>query len=311
MIPRLVPMLASAEPLVREDGYVHEIKWDGYRALAYVEGGQAELISRNGRNLTRHFLEIVPYLASLPRQPLVLDGELIALGKEGLPAFAHLRKGSSQRRTVAYAVFDLLYLSGENLCALPWLQRRTRLRALAVPQGPIFISPVFPGPLSHLLAKVKKLGLEGVVSKRIDSPYLPGVRSPAWRKTRIFRRDDFVVGGLKTGRGTVRAILVGQYCPKSGNLLYLGGVGSGLSKREREFFKAAQSKLAVSQPPFVNVPQWEDVAWLTPHLVVEVEYVEFTPSRRLRQPVLVRFRWDKLPWECIYKGETGGADGGN
>ena len=151
VIPRLAPMLASAKPLDREEGFVHEIKWDGYRVLAYIEEGQVDLVSRNGRSLAARFPELVPLLSSLPSQPLALDGEVLVLGEHGLPVFAALQ-GSGRGRTLAYAVFDVLYFSGENICPLPWLERRTKLTSLLSAAGRCFaanISRVCSWPAGH------------------------------------------------------------------------------------------------------------------------------------------------------------------
>ncbi|MGI6147853.1 MAG: hypothetical protein GX195_05635 [Firmicutes bacterium] len=311
MIPRLAPMLASAKPLDREEGFVHEIKWDGYRVLAYIEEGQVDLVSRNGRSLAARFPELVPLLSSLPSQPLALDGEVLVLGEHGLPVFAALQ-GSGRGRTLAYAVFDVLYFSGENICPLPWLERRTKLTSLLSAAGPVFVSPTFPGSAAGLLATAKRLGLEGIVSKQIDAPYLPGMRSDAWRKTRVVLRDDFVVGGLRVYNNAIRSMLVGQYSPQSGALLYCGSVGSGLSQTDLRFLLFASGKLAAVGPPFVDAPRDRDVAWLKPQIVVEIEFLQFTPERRLRHPVFIRFRWDKKPGECLFTGgRSCDADGGN
>jgi bifunctional non-homologous end joining protein LigD len=302
VIPRIAPMLASPKPLADEEGFAHEIKWDGYRAVAYIEDGRAELVSRGGYSLSGCVPELMGFLSGLPHQPLALDGELIALGKGGLPSFFELRKGSHGQGTLAYAAFDLLYYGGDSLCPLPWHQRRACLEELLPEGGPAFVSPLFPGPLPQLLRKVEALGLEGVVSKQVDAPYLPGVRSEAWRKARVFHRDDFVVGGLKVGQRGVRALLVGQYSPVRRILFYQGGVAAGLSQSELQFLQVAKDELALSCSPFQNAPKLGEAVWLSPTLVAEVQYSEFTPDGRLRHPVFIRFRFDKRPQECVFEG---------
>jgi len=294
-------MLASAVPLHSEGGFAHEIKWDGYRALAYVEGGRACLVSRGGRDLSGHCPELLQVLCRLPHQPLLLDGELIALSSRGVPDFSALRRTALQPRTLAYAAFDLLYFEGVDICPLPWYRRRRRLAALAAARGPVFVSPLFRGPLPKLISRARRLGLEGIVSKCITAPYSPGTRSNAWRKIRVLKRDDFVIGGLRLRRGRIQSILVGQYNVADGSLVCLGGVGSGLSEREREFLQQALARLA-GPCPFVNLPQEKEAVWLEPRLVAEVQYAEMTAEPRLRQPVFVRFRWDKEPRACVFEG---------
>lgn len=311
MITPISPMLASARPLNDDEGFVHEIKWDGYRAVAYVEEDRIELLSRRSRSLNPYFPELLPFFESFSHKPLVLDGEIVALGDRGLPVFSELRRTAEREGAVVYIVFDLLICDGQNICARPWQERRTRLEKLIPQTGPIWLSPIFETSRDQLLAAAEELGLEGIVSKKVDAPYLPGVRSDAWRKQRIFRRIDCVVGGLLKREGRVRALLVGQYTKNLKELIYLGRAASGLSAADGEFLLNAYEKLAAAASPFCNFEDDAEVLWMTPHIVVEIQFAELTPAGRLRHPVFIRFRWDKHPSECVYEGGGEGADAGN
>lgn len=308
MIPQIAPMLATSKPLNNEVGFIHEIKWDGYRALAYIEDSQVDLVSRNGYSLSTRFSAPIPSLKALPHQPLVLDGELIALGEEGLPVFSQLRSGTGDKGAVLYVVFDVMVFAGRNICACPWYERRTKLEELLSHQTELFLSPVFSGPLEPLLDKVRERRLEGLVSKQIDSLYLPGVRSDSWRKTKVFHRTDCVVGGIVKKGDAVRAALVGQYDNEASALLYLGRVGSGFSESDLDFLFRAQAKLKTDTSPFLDAPTTLNVVWFEPHIIVEVQYTEITPSRSFRHPVFIRYRWDKRPQQCVYSGGVGDGD---
>lgn len=302
MIPFIAPMLASSRPLDDETGFVHEIKWDGYRALAYVERDRIELLSRQGRSLNAHFPQLLPFLENMPGKPLVLDGEVVALGAGGLPVFSELRGAKVRDRTVIYIVFDLLLYAGRDICALSWQSRRSRLEELWPQKGPVMLSPIFTIPRDRLLAAVTEIGLEGIVSKKVDAPYQPGTRSDAWRKHRIFKSADCVVGGLVLRQGKVRALAVGQYSKNLEELIYLGRTASGLTEADGEFLLRAYDRLAAEDSPFCNLSSDPEVIWLEPHIVAEIQYAELTPSGRLRHPVFVRFRWDKAPRECVLGG---------
>ncbi|HPT82273.1 MAG TPA: RNA ligase family protein [Limnochordia bacterium] len=295
-------MLPVDEPLVDERGYRHEIKWDGFRCLAYLEGNKVCLCSRGGRSLNARFPQIAADLAQKDLQA-VLDGEIVAFNAQGRADFGLLKAGSKAKH-MRYAVFDILSWQGKNLCQQPWWQRRDLLEGTVSSSGFILLSPLLPFTLEECLSAAKERGWEGIVSKHEQSPYLPGTRSAWWRKRKILRSLDGVVVGIRMRGSQVRSFALGLYLP-AGPLCYVGSVGSGLNQADREFLQQAAALLAVEHPALSNPPK-DDGSWIwfRPHLVAEVQFLEITPQLRLRHPVFLRFRMDKNPEECLVEGEV-------
>ncbi|NLJ75076.1 MAG: hypothetical protein GX331_08810 [Firmicutes bacterium] len=304
-IPLFRPMFPSPKPLLDDAGFVHEVKWDGYRAMMYlIDHNNVEIRSRNGRLLNSKFPEVISTIGTISKRTMVLDGEIVAFGEKGTPEFSLLQHNKwKETGQVGYIVFDLLYLDGESLCQLPWHQRRAYLDELAADLTWLTLSPVFYQPRQAVLDAVKSLGLEGVVSKSEQSPYLPGEHSLYWRKTKYKRTADCVLVGYFELGISVRSLCLAQY-RENGELVYIGKAGSGLGDTERNFIQKASRILNISSCPVINPPSDEDrIAWFQPQIVVEVEYLEFTPQFRLRHPVFCRFRWDKQPNQCVLGGE--------
>lgn len=296
-------MFPSSKPLLNEASFVHEIKWDGYRALVYL-GHDVEIRSRNGHLLNSKFPELIAALRSFSNRTMVLDGEVVAFNEEGIPDFSLLQRGTGKiRGELVYVVFDLLYLDGDILCQRPWKQRRMYLNELTAESKRLTLSPVFSQTQQEVLKAVNDLGLEGVVSKCEHSPYLPGEHSLYWRKLKRTRTADCVVVGYLESGNSVRSLCLAQY-RDDGELLYIGKVGSGLGETEIAFIKEASSLLMTSNCPVMNPPSNRYcITWLQPKIVVEVQYLELTPQFRLRHAVFHRFRWDKLPSQCVLGGE--------
>lgn len=295
-------MLPLNKKVDEESSFSHEIKWDGFRVLAYLEG-EVILESRNGQVLNARFPQIPPALKTVG-QALVLDGEVVALGKEGKPDFSLLKGNAAGRAPLLYVVFDLLFWRGKSICALPWRKRREILEDLLKRQEAVFLSPILEGDQSSCLELVTEAGLEGVVSKEVNSPYLPGQRSHYWRKQKRRRTLDCVVVGLRRKNGGVRSLCLALY-NLDGTLCYVGGVGSGLGEAEMAFLPQAADLLARTTPAVINPPPSQDlVTWFEPHLVAEIEYLELTSSGKLRHPVFLRFRFDKEAQACL-KGAEG------
>lgn len=298
---QLRPMLPVDQPLDDEAGFVHEIKWDGFRVLAHLTADGVLLSSRNGRNLNSRFPHIVSLLRQL-NQNAILDGEIIALNFDGQIDFSLLRQTKLASYQVRYIVFDLLYLNEESLLELPWHKRRARLEEQINSGESIMISPLLPGDLQSNLLFAKEQKLEGIISKQKESPYLPGVRSPLWRKHKIQKTLDCIVIGLRLRAGKVSSMAVGVY-QQGTQLRYIGNVGSGLGQTELSFLRESINLLAQDTPPVHDPPAVNgDWVWFRPHLVVEVGYLEFTTLKRLRHPVFLRFRFDKEPSDCRLEG---------
>lgn len=313
-LPRsLVPMKATAGELPVGDGWAYEVKWDGMRALAFVEGGQLRLQSYNERDVTVGWPELTGLPGALPVDQVLLDGELIATDADGRPSFNRLQQrmhvanaAEAARRAaevpVTYVVFDLLHVDGHHLLGLPLLDRRRLLDELVDPAPSWRTSPLHDEG-EVLLEAARARGLEGVVAKRVDSTYEPGARTRNWRKVKVRREQEVVVGGWIPGEGTrsgrLGALLVGYHdAPGDGGpLRYCGRVGTGFKEAELRRLADLFAPLTTGECPFDPPPPRADLArgvtWVRPEVVVQVAYGEWTPDDRLRHPAYLGQRTDK------------------
>jgi bifunctional non-homologous end joining protein LigD len=291
-------------------GWFFELKLDGYRALA-ARDGTARLLSRNGNDLSPSFPEITRALTALPFERLLLDGEVVALDESGRPSFQRLQQRARLHRgldirhgavenPVTYFAFDLLGVDEFDLRPLPLSVRKSLLQKVLPASGVIRYLEHFEEDGEVLYQQVLKLGLEGIIAKRAESPYRPG-RSAKWLKIRSRRSDDFVVVGFtapKGGRSGFGALLLGQYV--EGGLTYAGRAGSGLSDSQLNGVRKALEATSRKDPACVGpIPKEKGNTWVEPTLVCEVEFTEWTDEGLLRQPVFLRFRDDKRPEECV------------
>lgn len=301
------PMLATRGDAVPTGaGWVHEVKWDGVRVLADCDGSALRMTSRNENPVTVAYPELYG-LAAVGRD-FLLDGEVVALD-DGVPSFGaladrmHVRDARKAARLakdnpVTLVVFDLLRLDGEMLLDRPLRDRRSRLEDLALPEGCWQVPPEYDdGTL--LLSVAEQQGLEGIVSKRLSSPYRPGQRSRDWLKFPIRPTASYVVGGFRreTGSATrIGAVLVGT--PTGDGLRYCGKVGSGIAGRVGQRLKDVLEPLTVEESPFVEVLPPADrtgTAWVRPEVVVDVQHLGTTGEGRLRQPAYRGVRTDLAP----------------
>ena len=302
------------------EGWLFELKLDGYRLLAVRDGHDARLISRNGNDLSAQFPEIIRSLAALPFDRLLLDGEVLALDAAGKPSFQRLQqRGRIQRaldirratvdNPVTYFAFDLLGFEDFDLRTLPLQQRKPVLEKLLPPAGAIRYLEHFERDGLALYEQVQRLGLEGIVAKRADAPYRAG-RGPAWLKIRTRRTDDFVIVGLtrpKGTRGGFGALYLAQYVGE--DLVFSGSAGSGFSDKQLADLRSRLEDLKRDGPPCIGpIPKEKGVIWVEPRLVCEVEFTERTDDGLLRQPVFLRERTDKSPEECIRQEDESGGD---
>ncbi len=305
-------MLAeNAERPFSDPGWIFELKYDGFRALGSRESGEPRLRYRRGADATASYPELARALRLLPFGDLVLDGEIVVLDEEGRPSFQRLQQRAQQRRKhdiersalelpVTYCVFDLLGFEGYDLRPLPLVERK-RLLQLVVPRaGPLrFVEHIVAeGEAFH--EQVARLGLEGVMAKRADSPYVSG-RSSQWRKLRRLRVEDFVVVGLSEPRGGRTGFGALHLAAYEGDVLvYCGRVGSGFDERLLQDLAAGLERDRREEPPCTGpVPRGRSQVWVEPRLVVEVRHHSWTEEGLLRQPVFLRIRDDKLPAECL------------
>ncbi|MGH3039200.1 MAG: DNA ligase D [Gaiellaceae bacterium] len=305
------PMLATlADEVPGGSGWLYEVKWDGYRALASVTGGDVKLASRKGNDLTNRFAEVARAISRAAKSPdCVLDGEVCALDEHGRSSFSVMQQGSGP---FVYYAFDVLEVDGEPVIDLRLTERRRRLASLLDRRGDtVRLSEAFDDGDALYAAAVEQ-GLEGVIAKKADSRYLPGRRTSDWLKVKTHQEQEFVVAGYTKGKGR-RAGRLGSLVlavSRGGELAYVGNVGTGFN--EKEIDRLAKLLRALERPasPFPEVPKMprvrkDDVVWVEPELVAEVEFAEWTHDDRLRAPVYKGLREDKDPAEVEREAPLG------
>ena len=313
MPERLAPMLAGAGGLPADESrWSFEVKWDGVRAIAYVRPGRLRLESRNLNEITDAYPEVRGILSDLGMREAVLDGEIVAFDDSDppTPSFERLQsrmhvtspgavKRLSRSTPVVYAIFDLLYLDGRTLIGLPYEQRRARLEQLGL-GGPAWRVPAARAGGAEsgraLLAATAAQGLEGVVAKRLDSRYEPGRRSGGWIKIKHTRRQELVIGGWLPGEGRrtdrIGALLMGHFV--DGGLRYAGRVGTGFTERTLTELAAALAPLRIAQSRFENPPKLpRNAVFVSPELIAEIEFREWTADGMMRAPSFKGLRDDK------------------
>jgi bifunctional non-homologous end joining protein LigD len=310
---RIEPMKATLAKLPADDeGWGYEIKWDGVRAIAYCEPGHVRLESRNLRDITSQYPEVGRIREAVGGDALILDGELVAFDEDGRPSFQrlqgrmHVASESEVRRRmgetpVTYVIFDLLYADGRVLFELPYEERRARLQAIGL-EGDHWQVPAYhPGDGAALQAASRKQGLEGIVAKRLDSPYRPGKRGREWLKVKNVREQEVVVGGWLPGKGRregeLGALLVGYY--DDGELKYAGKVGTGFDARDLTLLRKTLAPLERKDSPFSGRQPEKGARFVDAELVAQVEFSEWTNAGTLRHPSYKGLRDDKPATDVI------------
>lgn len=336
---QFAPMLASA---VRQPfdsaAYLFEVKWDGIRCLCKIDGAMAHLFSRTGRDITRLFPEMQRIPDALAARSAVLDGELCVLDGR-TPSFHYIQRRNVLSADVAirtaalehpalYVVFDLLHIDGVDLLELPLAERRRRLEDVWRGTEHATLSTAVYERGRDLYAASVAQGLEGIVAKRLDSPYVPGRRTRHWLKVRHQRELDGVICGYTPRRdGDFASLAIGLYAkpvtdaaaasPTKRPLTYIGNVGAGFSEQARRDIMARLLPLKTASPPFMADPGTSeallptdshlrriptDTQWVRPQLVCRVGYLQFTPRGHLRHSTFLGLRDDKRPYECTWNG---------
>jgi bifunctional non-homologous end joining protein LigD len=328
MPSRLEPMLAKPGRIPESDSdqWAYEIKWDGIRALGYANHGGWCMLSRRLEDVTARYPELAPIGEALTDRAAILDGEVVALDPDGRPRFQLIQsrmgltspsaiKARAAQTPVDYVIFDLLHLDGHSVRELPYVRRRELLEELGL-EGPRWRTPRHRhGGGASLLEAARRQGLEGIVAKRRDSPYRSGRRSSEWIKERVWRTQEFVIGGYIPGEGgradRVGSLLVGYYDRRaselgkgeSQTLHFAGGVGSGLREDQIEFLTRELGQLERHDSPFdvgaPSGPKARYAVWCEPELVCEVNWTEWTDEGTLRQPAFKGLRDDKDPREVV------------
>ena len=289
-----------------EEGWIYEVKWDGYRAMAYCDRSKVELLSRNNKSFNDKFYPVHEALRALNIRA-VLDGEITALEASGASSFSRLQAWRSEADgELFYYVFDVLWLDGHDLTNWPLTRRRSLLKSILPPDGIIRESHSFETSADEFLAAAKKMNLEGMIAKRGDSIYRPGDRSRDWVKIKIKRRQEVVIGGFTKNDDSPKlfsALLIGVY--DNGELHYIGKVGTGFNDRLQHELMAKFKPLIVQRSPFTITPNVNEPSrfrphpphaeafWLKPKLVCEVNFAEMTPEGSMRHPSFDALREDK------------------
>lgn len=300
------PMLLLRTDTLPDDRsrWEYQLKLDGYRAIAFKSGGRLHLRSRNDKDFGRRYPLLMKGLAGLPDETVV-DGEVVALDPDGRPSFTLLQQGSAA--PVIYFVFDVMILSGRDVKRETMEARRDLLERRVLPHlaEPVRQAGRLDAPLPDLIASVKAHGLEGLVAKRRDGRYEPGVRSGSWQKMRVNRGQEFVVGGYTVGSRTFDALIVGFY--EGDRLFYAARTRNGFTPATRAQLMKRFKGLEVRDCPFVNLPEqksgrWgagltaakmKECRWLRPEIVAQIEFLEWTGENHLRHTRFVGLREDR------------------
>ena len=284
----------------------YQLKLDGYRTIAFMTGGKLHLRSRNNKDFALRYPAVVAGLAKLPDET-VIDGEVVAFDEDGKPSFNALQNYGSAPAPVVFYVFDVLVLSGKDVMAEPLARRQALLETKVLPKlkEPVRYTGALNAGLADLIASVKAQGLEGLVAKRLDSRYEPGMRSGAWMKMRVNRGQEFVIGGYTRGTKTFDALVFGVYEGKK--LMYVARTRNGFTPATRAVLFKTFKGLEIDECPFANLPEprggrWgqgltkakmAECVWLKPVLVAQIEFLEWTSENHLRHSRFVGLRDDK------------------
>ncbi len=301
------PMLATlVNKPFDEPGWLYEVKWDGYRAIAYCSKGKAELVSRNNKSFSDKFYPVHEALRQWGVNAVV-DGEICVLNEHGIAHFGSLQNWRSEADgQLVYYVFDLLRLNGRSLMNKPLTERRRQLETILPTSGIIRLSEHFESSATNFLAAAGEMGLEGIIAKKADSIYEPGERSPHWLKIKAQKRHEVVIGGFTRNEGSPKAfssLLVGVF--ENGALQYTGKIGTGFNTQQQAAMMKLFKPRIVKKPPFAVIPDVNKPSrfrpnppkaaaiWLKPDLVCEVSYTEITSDGVMRHPSFEGMRSDK------------------
>jgi bifunctional non-homologous end joining protein LigD/DNA ligase-1 len=308
-IPLIKPMLAVRSEAFDSADYLFEIKWDGYRVMAYLDCGTTELRSRSLLDITESFPELGKIHLGVKHLPVLLDGEVVVLSR-GKPSFAALQargrlsdplkiRQASKKAPALYIAFDVLYINGRSVIEAP-LKRRKEILADTVTGGSSVVVTDFVPGCGILLARAAlEQGVEGIMAKALNSPYLPGKRSPCWKKIRHTKEADLAICGYRPGKGGKKlgSLLLCGYRGKE--LVFTGKVGTGFTRQAESDLVERLETLRTDRPQIrVSREEAGGVIWVRPELVCAVRYLEKTADGYLRHPSFKGLRFDKEVAEC-------------
>ena len=314
--PAIKPMLGRlARDSFDSSKHIFELKWDGMRALAFIEGGELKINSRNGRNITSQFPELAEMPSQVKSDSVVLDGEIVCLDEDNRPSFARLQTriqakkiGLRRSHPVHFIAFDLLYTGGRSVMKEPLVKRKNRLHEVLTATEIVQACEFVEADGMAFFQATCDLGLEGIMAKEKSSIYIPGQRSPHWLKIKRVRESEFVIGGYSFGgarKELFSSLLLGLY-DADGRLTYVGSVGTGFSQDEAKQIFSQLNTLHIDDNPFTREPDVKRfIFWCQPELVCQVEYGEFTLDGKLRYPTFLRLRDDKTAADCILSDAPG------
>ena len=304
-------LLLRRDTLPNDPRWEYQLKLDGYRAIAFRTGSQVQLRSRNDNDFSARYPAVMKALAKLPNET-VIDGEVVALDPEGRPSFTLLQNFGSSPTPIVYLVFDVMVVAGRDVMGEPLTARRELLEKDILPtlREPVRYAAPLEASLPVLVQSVKAQGFEGLVAKRLDSRYEPGLRSGAWMKMRVNRGQEFVIGGYTVGGNAFDALVVGYY--ERDQLIYASRTRNGFTPAARAQLFRKFRGLEVKACPFANLPELKsgrwgagltakkmaDCRWLRPTLVGQFEFVEWTPDNHLRHTRFISLREDKRARGC-------------
>ncbi len=304
----IVPMKSTlSETPPKGDDWLFEVKWDGVRAICFIDDGKVRMMSRTGHSCERQYPELSVIGHQIAAKQAILDGEITVLDKNGVSSFgliqpriavadpnsiAHL----ARRTPVTLFVFDLLYLDGYDLRGVPLIERKRALQTILRPSAVMRFSEHFVNNGDEMLAAARATGLEGILAKNAAGTYQPK-RSRDWLKIKIVTEQEFVICGYTAGeRDYFGSLVLGVY--EQGKLVYVGNVGTGFDQSMMEQIYRRIEPLTTTQPPFAELPQiGREITWVRPEVVCEVKFANWTEDGRLRAPVFVGLRQDVEPTE--------------
>ena len=298
---RLQPMLATlTDAPFNDPDWVFEDKYDGFRMVSEIRGGKVALYSRNGKIISHSYVEVAQALEGV-KGDAVIDGELVALGKDGVSHFQLLQNALRHEAKLLYCVFDLMFVDGEDLRNLPLLERKERLKAILPRHRLIAFSRHRKADGKKFFQEAEKKGLEGIIAKRADSPYASGRRTADWLKVKTAQRQEVVIAGFTAPRRTRPFFGALVLAVREGHAWrYIGHVGTGFSHHVLEELHGKLMKLKTTKSPFpAKVKDEQVTTWVRPALVAEVKFAEWTSKGELRQPVYLGLRTDKIAKDVV------------
>jgi bifunctional non-homologous end joining protein LigD len=298
-------MLATLTDAPFDDpDWVFEDKFDGFRMVAEIRRGKVALYSRNGKIVSQSYIEVAKALEGV-KGDAVIDGELVALGKDGVSHFQLLQNALRHEAKLLYCAFDLMFENGHDLRKLPLLERKERLKAVLPRNKLIAFSHHRKATGKRFFAQAEQKGLEGIMAKRADSPYASGGRTSDWLKIKTAKRQEVVIAGFTAFKRTRPFFGALVLAVRENNAWrYIGHVGTGFSHKTLEELHGKLAKLEAAKSPFSAKVKDEGVTtWVEPSLVAEVKFAEWTSKSELRQPVYLGLRSDKQAMDVVRERE--------